>query len=254
MSETRPEAERVTSMMGDTGSYRQLMLSEILVTTEQLGKRIEERFPGAGLGGVCRDLERQCRETDANIAVLCRPNYWIRGAVVLCVLILMAMVVGIVMGVAPRPEKPAVGEFLQGLEAGVNDAVFIGAAIWFLTRLEAAWKRRRAMQALHALRSLAHIVDMHQLTKDPERVTGRSRMLTQSSPKRQMTPFELLRYLDYCSEMLSLISKLAALHVQHFDDAQTMTAVRDIENLTLNLAQKIWQKIMILDRMLNPGD
>ena len=75
-----------------------------------------------------------------------------------------------------------------------------------------------------------------------------------SAPKRQMTPFELLRYLDYCSEMLSLISKLAALHVQHFDDAQTLTAVRDIENLTLNLAQKIWQKIMILDRMLNPGD
>jgi hypothetical protein len=33
-----------------------------------------------------------------------------------------------------------------------------------------------------------------------------------------------------------------------------MTAVRDIENLTLNLSQKIWQKIMILDRMLNPGD
>ena len=254
MSETKPEADGVASMMGDSGSYRQLMLSEILATTEQLGKRIEERFPAAGLVGVCRDLERQCRETDANIAVLSRANYWIRGAVVLCVLILMAMVVGIVMGVAPRPEKPAVGEFLQGLEAGVNDAVFVGAAIWFLTRLEAAWKRRRAMRALHALRSLAHIVDMHQLTKDPERVTGRSRMLTQSSPKRQMTPFELLRYLDYCSEMLSLISKLAALHVQHFDDAQTMTAVRDIENLTLNLSQKIWQKIMILDRMLNPGD
>jgi len=239
---------------GGSGSYRQLMLPEIRATAEQLVRRIDERFPGAGLAGVCRDIVRQCDETEVSIRTLCRPNYWLRGAVVGCVLILIALVVGIVLGVAPRPEKPALGEFLQGLEAGVNDAVFIGIAIWFLTRMEAGWKRRRAMRALHALRSLAHVVDMHQLTKDPERVTGRSRQLTQSSPKRQMTPFELLRYLDYCSEMLSLISKLAALHVQHFDDAATLTAVRDIEDLTLSLSQKIWQKIMILDRMLNPGD
>jgi hypothetical protein len=53
----------------------------------------------------------------------------LRGAVVGCVLILIALVVGIVLGVAPRPEKPALGEFLQGLEAGVNDAVYIGIAI-----------------------------------------------------------------------------------------------------------------------------
>jgi len=241
---------------GGPGSYRQLMLSEIEATAEQLARRIGERFPESGLAGVCLDLVRQCRETQATIDVLSRPNYWIRSAVVVCSMILIALVIGIVLGVgvAPRPEKPAVGEFLQGLESGVNDAVFIGVAIWFLTRLEAAWKRRQALRAMHALRSLAHIVDMHQLTKDPERVTGRSRLLTQSSPKRQMTPFELLRYLDYCSEMLSLISKLAALHVQHFDDAMTLTAVRDIEDLTLSLSQKIWQKIMILDRMLNPAE
>lgn len=236
------------------GTYRELRLVEVRMTAEQLVRRIEERFPGAGLAGVCRDLVRQCDETERFVERVRQPNHWLRGGVVLCVVMLIAMVVGIVLGVAPRPEKPAVGEFLQGLEAGVNDAVFVGVAIWFLTRLETGWKRRGALRALHALRSLAHVVDMHQLTKDPERVTGRSRQLTQSSPKRQMTPFELLRYLDYCSEMLSLISKLAALHVQHFEDGATLTAVRDIEDLTLSLSQKIWQKIMILDRMLNPGD
>ena len=30
---------------------------------------------------------------------------------------------------------------------------------------------------------------------------------TPSSPLRRMTPFELTRYLDYCSEMLAIISK-----------------------------------------------
>ena len=30
----------------------------------------------------------------------------------------------------------------------------------------------RALKAIHELRSIAHIIDMHQLTKDPERITG----------------------------------------------------------------------------------
>ena len=37
---------------GESGSYRQLMLPEIRATAEQLVRRIEERFPGAGLVGV----------------------------------------------------------------------------------------------------------------------------------------------------------------------------------------------------------
>ena len=97
------------------------------------------------------------------------------------------------------------------------------------------------------LRALAHIIDMHQLTKDPEMVLG-EHPPTESSPARNLTPFQLNRYLDYCSEMLSLVSKIGALYVQSFPDAQALAAVADIGNLTTELSQKIWQKIMILDR------
>jgi hypothetical protein len=62
-----------------------------------------------------------------------------------------------------------------------------------------------------------------------------------------MTRFELARYLDYCSEMLSLVSKLAVLYVQRFDDAQVLAAVDDVQALTTGLSNKIWQKIVILD-------
>jgi hypothetical protein len=62
-----------------------------------------------------------------------------------------------------------------------------------------------------------------------------------------MTRFELARYLDYCSEMLSLISKLAALYVQSFDDGTVLAAVSDVQGLTNGLSGKIWQKIVILD-------
>ena len=66
-----------------------------------------------------------------------------------------------------------------------------------------------------------------------------------------MTPYELTRYLDYCSEMLALISKVGALYIQNFDDPATLRAVDELENLTTGLSRKIWQKIMILDRIMS---
>ena len=100
------------------------------------------------------------------------------------------------------------------------------------------------------LRAVVHIVDMHQLTKDPEHLLVPSNR-TASSPELEFTRFELSRYLDYCSELLSLSSKLAALHAQYVNDPVVLDAVNDIEVLASNLSNKIWQKIMILDTM--PG-
>jgi hypothetical protein len=62
-----------------------------------------------------------------------------------------------------------------------------------------------------------------------------------------MTRFELARYLDYCSELLSLTSKLAALHAQYLNDPVVLGAVNDVESLAGQLSGKIWQKIVLLD-------
>jgi hypothetical protein len=64
----------------------------------------------------------------------------------------------------------------------------------FLASLESRIKRARVLAAIHELRALSHIIDMHQLTKDPERlqVVGPN---TPSSPERELTSFELGRYL-----------------------------------------------------------
>ena len=110
--------------------------------------------------------------------------------------------------------------------------------------MEVRLKRNRALKLLHELRSIAHIVDMHQLTKDPATITGTATR-TPSSPKRSMTRFELSRYLDYCSEMSSLIGKIAALYVQKYDDPVVLSAVDQIEELTTSLSRKTWQKITI---------
>ncbi|HWY75975.1 MAG TPA: hypothetical protein VN281_10180, partial [Verrucomicrobiae bacterium] len=134
-------------------------------------------------------------------------------------------------------------EFFQGMDAAMNMVLLIGGAIFSLFTLEIRLKRNRALKLLHELRSLAHIVDMHQLTKDPQTITGEGS--TASSPKRTMTRFELSRYLDYCSEMSSLIGKIAALYVQKYDDPVVLSAVDQIEDLTSSLSRKTWQKIMI---------
>ena len=57
------------------------------------------------------------------------------------------------------------------------------------------------------------------------------------------------RCLDYCSETLALISKVAALYVQDFQDPVLLDGVDDIEDLVAGFSRKIWQKITILESM-----
>ena len=142
--------------------------------------------------------------------------------------------------------------FIPLLEAGINDIILIGAGIFFLVSAETRIKRRRVLSSLHKLRVFAHIIDMHQLHKDPERILKRGE-LAPSTPKLDMTPFELSRYLDYCTELLSFTGIIAGFYAQNSEDAVLVDAVSDIETLTNGISRKIWQKLMILD-LLGEGD
>ncbi len=115
----------------------------------------------------------------------------------------------------------------------------------FLLTAEIRIKRRRALDATHELRALAHVVDIHTLTMDPDCLLAEAED-TDSSPKRELTPFQMSRYLDYCSETLSLIGKIAALYAEYIVDSVALDAIESIEILTTNLSRKIWQKILML--------
>jgi len=141
--------------------------------------------------------------------------------------------------------KEVFGAF-QGIDAAMNITVLAGAAIFFAVSFEDRNKRRQALRDLHVFRTISHVADMHQLTKDPSAILGGGEP-TASSPKRKMTLFELTRYLDYCSEIQSLTGKLAALYAQHLPDPVVIEAVNDIEELTGNFSRKVWQKITILE-------
>lgn len=128
----------------------------------------------------------------------------------------MVILAGIVLTVvgmkAAYIDDLGVPELIQTLEAGINEVVMIGIGLLFVWTLESRLKRRRALRALHELRSIAHLIDMHQLIKDPDR-PARERIATSSSPKMMLDAYQLRRYLDYCSKMLSLTSKVTALHL-----------------------------------------
>jgi hypothetical protein len=226
--------------------YRSLDAEKIILTVNILSKRIEERFPGSGLNRVCGELHTVAVKSQQRSNWIARPLTSLR---LLVALLITTMIVGLAM-IVRSSSLPRTGFDLVGLvqvsEAGLNVVILLGAGILFLVTTERRIKRGRALKAIHELRALAHVIDMHQLTKDPERALVRTKG-TASSPKETLTPAELTRYLDYCSEMLSLIGKLAALYVQQFDDPVALAAVNDVEQLTNGLSRKIWQKISILN-------
>ena len=227
--------------------YRQLDNAEILATLTRLRDRVAERFPDSGLARVAGELLSLSTETAALVQYVQRPHWPIRLGAGLAILAMALVLVVMVSSLRLSAGIDGFAELIQATDAAISSLVFLGITVFFLLTLENRLKRRRALVTLHQLRSVAHVVDMHQLTKDPERITS-PHLNTASSPERSLTTAELGRYLDYCSELLSVISKLAALHVQHFNDPVTLAAVNDVETLTTGLSNKIWQKITLLDR------
>lgn len=212
--------------------------AQIIRTIEDIRNRIAARFPQAGLLGVCQQLLEVSGRVVECERYLRRPNWTLRGIGALAILALIALLVAVARFTLSAPADMGISDIIQATEAAVSDVVFFGIAVYFLLSIETRVKRRRALAMLHELRSLTHIVDMHQLAKDPVLLTSEG----------EMSPAELGRYLDFCSDMLSLISKLAAIMVQHFNDNVVLGAVNEIETLSTGLSRKVWQKITILER------
>jgi hypothetical protein len=225
--------------------YRSIDPESVLSTIRQLRDRVAERLPESGLSRVADELCAVARDSAERVRWAARPLLGLRVVMGLALLLIGAGLVSALLSLQLSTEVHSALELVQALESGVNDVVFVCIGLYFLIGLEGRVKRARTLAALHELRALAHIIDMHQLTKDPDRLAGAAAD-TPSSPKRPLGRFELGRYLDYCSEMLALVGKIAALYAQGTTDPVALQAVDQIEDLTSSLANKIWQKILLL--------
>ncbi len=223
----------------------------VLATLAQLRARIGARFPERGLYSVSGELV-ELAERVAQSSVQNRNRLHVVRIVSRVVIVVVAALTLVALGFAVRsaamegPEHDV--EWLSLVESGVNDLVFAAVAIWFLYTVPERLRRSETLALLHELRSLAHIIDMHQLTKDPERLRS-SFTPTAVSPAMDLTYEELEHYLDYCSELLSLVGKTAALCAEESRDAVVLDTVSTIETLTIGMSRKVWQKIAVLNEV-----
>ena len=177
---------------------------------------------------------------------LAKPILWLR--LLTGMAIFGGALIFIFVGTFLSFDKISAGAFdvVQGIEASINTIVLAIVGFITLWKTEERIKRKKVLTGLHRLRSVIHVIDMHQLTKDPATLSATFKS-TRASPKRITDPEQLSRYLDYCSEMFSITGKLAALYAQAVNDEVVAEAVNDIENLGTNLSRKVWQKIMLID-------
>jgi hypothetical protein len=228
-------------------TFQRLDPAAVRATAAKVEARISARFPDRQLrlvaGEVTSMLDRLPIHTQRKRKL--RILRWCcAGLGALLVGFAVAVVVTILVD-ARADTRGQRSAWLSFVESGVNDIVFAGFAAAFLWAIPRRLEREGILKELHRLRSVAHVIDMHQLTKDPERQLSNP-VSTEMSVKQTMTVAEMGRYLDYCSELLSLVSKNAALYAQVSTDSVVLDTVSEIENLTVGLSRKIWQKISLL--------
>lgn len=232
-----------------TGNYQRLNARSVQATVERLYDRIVARFPTRHLGDVAMELSSLVALVEQSAGATRRRKRAIRNAANVGIAIIVAVtLLAIVLAIRDALTSGGVlraYDWLPLVESAVSDLVFAGVAVFFLVTLPTRHERSVLLRLLHRLRSLAHVIDMHQLTKDPERLRPTFRP-TEASVGMNLTAAELGNYLDYCSELLSLVGKAAALCAEENADPVVLDTVSTLETLTTGMSRKIWQKISLL--------
>lgn len=238
----QPSVENCTSEFLCLDEYK------TLCTIEKLQQRIRARFPQSSLADVRAELETSTRATRQHLAWIKKPLIWLRVVTAVIIILSLSALLASLFVSDMNVQNVTVLDLLTAFEAGINNLLLAGAAIFFLITIEQRIKRARAQKALHELRALAHVIDMHQLTKNTSRIKDIGEP-TSVSEQKMLTVQQLTQYLDYCSEMLALVGKVSALYAQYLPDPEIISTVNEIESLTTGLSRKIWQKITTIEHV-----
>ncbi|UUZ61542.1 hypothetical protein [Nocardioides sp. B-3] len=233
-------------MTGESPSLERLSSSAVQATVARLSARIEARFPTRGLARVAGELTTLAHDVSVGAAGARARLHWIRWASRMGIaVVVLASIVAFAPAMQDAELVDSSVDWLPLIESAINDPVFAAIAVFFLHALPNRVERGQLLGLLHRLRSLAHIVDMHQLTKDPERLRA-DFTPTPASADLDLDRAGMEHYLDYCSELLSLIGKVAALCAEESRDPVVLDTVSTVETLTTGMSRKIWQKISLL--------
>jgi hypothetical protein len=211
---------------------RNLDPGRLITTSAHLAEWIDKAFAPSHLVQVARNISRLTQEAVVKAQKIREPIWPLRIGVWIAVLL---FVIGAVYQVATHH----IDEILKFLDDTKGAALYLaGFALAFFT-IEVRLKRRRALEAISELRAVAHIVDMHQLAKDPAIEEFREGGRTE----------KMESYLHACTALLALLSKLGQMYVEHFPDTVATKAANDFEMISTGLSNKIWMKILSMKEL-----
>jgi hypothetical protein len=232
------------------GDEVQLSPEHVGATVAHLERRIQARFGERGLTKAARDLGHlvvlvQSEADQARDRI--RRTTLIARAVSITIVAATLFALAFSLRSAVLDGLARTTDWVPLVESIINDLVFAAIAVVFLWAFPERLERRTLLRLLHTLRSLAHVIDMHQLSKDPEQLSP-TYTPTEQSILHGLDADQLYHYLTYCSEMLSLTAKTSALCGEYSTDSVVLETISYLETLTTELSEKIWQKISLLPR------
>jgi hypothetical protein len=228
--------------MPTPSEFRHIEAARLRETTAWLEKRILATFPGRALGNLAFDLGDLVGDVEADCGRLAKPNWPLRILAASAILLLFLLLCASFSALPLKPADATWIDLLQGIEAALNELVMAGLVILFLASLENRRKRGQALAGLRDLRGMAHVIELHQMTKDPEIALARA----EESEVVQLGPRELALYLSFCADLLSIVGKTAALYGQVLDDSVVLATVDEVEGVSARAAGKIWQKLALI--------
>lgn len=230
MQEERPRKREVESQS-------KALDPELLVTHIQaLRDQTRKIFPARSLPRYQDNLiglATEVRFTARKLSGRSPLDFLLPGLIIFIALLIATVILVLFQFRVQMPES--IVEIMEPLEASTNLAVLVAGTTYLMWRTVAERRRHRALSVLHKIRSQIHILDMTQLAKNLNEVED-----------DQLSLVDRIRYLDLCSQTVSLTAKVGALLITNFDDPIVISAVTEIETLSTGLSQKIWLKIDVL--------
>jgi len=227
--------------------YRTIDPTKLILTTNKMADRVEEQFPKSGLSSVANEVAAVAEGTVARVAEIKKPRLGLRVLVGIMVFLVISGPLACSVVLSFRDDMTSFGDFLQATDAGLHMLFVLAGGIIFLVGMENRMRRNQALEALSEFRSLAHLVDLHQINKDPGLDGG---PVPENDRRTVRSDQELAFYLDYSGDLLSIVGKLSAYYAQNLQDRVVLDAVNEIETLTSSLSNKLWLKILVLREMM----
>jgi hypothetical protein len=204
---------------------------KIIDSAKNLADDINVRLSGTNLAVLAEELATLAVETEERARRARRPFLAIRALSALAITLVLVALWYLARHIHARWEFGTINNVFDAINTGFNLLVLLAGALWFCVTLEARIKRKEALGFIEALREFAHVIDVTQLYYTPDLYRRRQGARSGNAAFDE-------NYLLYCTQMLGVISNLAALYARGATGDSILRAASEVEMLTIAIITK----------------